>query len=101
MIEFYLHALFINSKKGYHVKSYGTGSVVKLPGPGPNSPNVYSFGTTYEEMYQDLYKKDPHLYPNFRSIIESDAKRVEQWSLKAKRDVGIFVPCCVFGFLCC
>ena len=51
------------SKKGYNVKSYGTGSVVKLPGASPSDTNVYPFGTTYEEMYQDLYKKDPHLYP--------------------------------------
>ncbi len=50
------------SKKGYWVKSYGTGSVVKLPGKAANQPNVYPFGTTYEDMYQDLMKKDPHLY---------------------------------------
>lgn len=53
----------IISKKGYNVKSYGTGSVVKLPGASANEPIVYPFGTTYEEMYQDLYHKDPHLYP--------------------------------------
>ena len=50
------------SKKGFDVRSYGTGSVVKLPGPGPEQPNVYEFGTTYQFMYEDLYRKDPHLY---------------------------------------
>lgn len=55
------------SKKGYNVKSYGTGSVIKLPGPGPNLPNVYEFGTTYEQIYQDLMAKDPQLYPLIRS----------------------------------
>ncbi len=44
------------------MKSYGTGSVVKLPGSGPNDPNVYTFDTTYEEMYQDLYHKNAQLY---------------------------------------
>lgn len=51
------------SKKGFDVKSYGTGSVVKLPGSGPNQPNIYQFGTTYDGMYKDLFKKDPQLYP--------------------------------------
>jgi hypothetical protein len=51
------------SKKGFDVQSYGTGSVVKLPGPASEQPNVYEFGTTYEYMYQDLLKKDPNLYP--------------------------------------
>ncbi len=54
--------VFFYSKKGYWVKSYGTGSVVKLPGKAANQPNVYPFGTTYESMYEDLMKKDPHLY---------------------------------------
>ncbi len=54
--------IFTCSKKGYSVKSYGTGSVVKLPGRAAHQPNVYQFGTTYEDMYQDLMKKDPHLY---------------------------------------
>lgn len=54
---------FFNRKKGYSVKSYGTGSVVKLPGPAPEQPNVFPFGTTYEHMYQELYRKDPQLYP--------------------------------------
>ena len=44
------------------MRSYGTGSVVKLPGPGPDQPNVYEFGTTYQFMCEDLYRKDPHLY---------------------------------------
>ncbi|XP_045162560.2 RNA polymerase II subunit A C-terminal domain phosphatase SSU72-like [Mercenaria mercenaria] len=50
------------SKKGFNVKSYGTGSQVKLPGPAPNMPNIYDFNTTYDEMYKDLLRKDPELY---------------------------------------
>jgi hypothetical protein len=51
------------SKKGFHVKSYGTGDKVKLPGPAPDKPNCYEFGITYEEIYQDLLVKDKTLYP--------------------------------------
>jgi len=51
------------SKKGFNVKSYGTGSQVKLPGPAPNMPNIYDFSTTYDEIYKDLMRKDQSLYP--------------------------------------
>ena len=50
------------SKKGYNVDSYGTGDKVKLPGPTADKPNVYDFGTTYEEIYTDLFKRDQILY---------------------------------------
>ena len=45
------------------MKSYGSGNQVKLPGAAANQPNVYSFSTTYEEMYKDLLRKDRQLYP--------------------------------------
>lgn len=49
-------------KKGYDVDSYGTGDKVKLPGPSADKPNVYDFGTSYEEILADLTKKDKTLY---------------------------------------
>lgn len=49
-------------KKGFRVQSFGTGNQVKLPGPSPDKPNVYDFNVTYDEMYKDLWKKDPDLY---------------------------------------
>lgn len=67
------HSLY--SKKGFCVKSYGTGSAVKLPGSSPNQPNIYPFDTTYEQMYQDLYQKDPQLYP----MIRIDHQIMFQW----------------------
>ncbi|OWF37156.1 RNA polymerase II subunit A C-terminal domain phosphatase SSU72-like [Mizuhopecten yessoensis] len=50
------------SKKGYRVKSFGTGTQVKLPGPAHDRPNIYDFNTTYDEMYRDLMDKNPELY---------------------------------------
>lgn len=50
------------SKRGYNVRSFGTGSQVKLPGATLDKPNIYDFNTTYDEMYRDLMRKDPELY---------------------------------------
>lgn len=51
------------SKKGFDVKSYGTGDKVKIPGSAADKPNIYDFGTSYEEIYLDLLQKDKSLYP--------------------------------------
>ncbi|XP_055947827.1 RNA polymerase II subunit A C-terminal domain phosphatase SSU72-like [Argiope bruennichi] len=50
------------SKKGFKVRSFGSGNQVKLPGPAPDKPNVYDFSISYEQMYQDLLAKDKALY---------------------------------------
>jgi len=50
------------SKRGFNVKSYGTGTHVKLPGSSADRPNVYSFQTPYDQMYRELARKDPQLY---------------------------------------
>ncbi|XP_028854172.1 RNA polymerase II subunit A C-terminal domain phosphatase SSU72 [Denticeps clupeoides] len=52
----------ILSKRGFDVRSFGTGTHVKLPGPAPDKPNVYDFKITYEQMYSDLVRKDKELY---------------------------------------
>lgn len=36
---------------------------MKLPGITPDKPNIYEFGCSYEDIYNDLYKKDATLYP--------------------------------------
>ncbi|CAH0389981.1 unnamed protein product [Bemisia tabaci] len=50
------------SKKGFSVKSFGTGDKVKLPGTALDKPNVYEFTTTYDEIYKDLQAKDKSYY---------------------------------------
>lgn len=50
------------AKKGYYVKSFGTGDKVKIPGSAADKPNVYEFGTSYEEIANDLLGKDKTLY---------------------------------------
>lgn len=63
LCDFSLLSFPLCSKRGFDVRSFGTGSHVKLPGPAPDKPNVYDFKTTYEQMYNDLVRKDKELYP--------------------------------------
>ncbi|KAM9063060.1 RNA polymerase II subunit A C-terminal domain phosphatase SSU72-like [Sarcophilus harrisii] len=59
-----MEAHHILKKRGFRVRSFGTGTSVKLPGPTADQPNVYDFKTTYHQMYNDLLKKDEELYSN-------------------------------------
>jgi len=55
------HALLLN--KGFKkVRSFGTSHTCKLPGPSVDKPNIYPFGTSYKQIYEELKQQNPELY---------------------------------------
>jgi hypothetical protein len=52
--------------RGFNVQSFGSGTAVKLPGPGPDQPNIYEFDTlTYTDIRRDLMRKSVALWVIF------------------------------------
>ena len=48
-------------KHKYDVSSYGTNSQISMPSP-TGVPNIYDFGTTYQEILDDMLKQDNPYY---------------------------------------
>ncbi|KAL0248920.1 hypothetical protein GEMRC1_004154 [Eukaryota sp. GEM-RC1] len=57
-----MSAHLVLQSRNLDVRSFGTGTHVRLPGPSLDTPNVYPFSMTYSAMFEDLKNKDEHLY---------------------------------------
>jgi RNA polymerase II subunit A C-terminal domain phosphatase SSU72 len=77
----------------YPVISFGTGSLVRLPGPTITQPNVYAFNTTsYDSMYKELDAKDPRLYRANGLLNMLERNRGVKWGPERWQDWKVGVP---------
>lgn len=75
------------SLASYPVISFGTGSLVRLPGPSITQPNVYPFNTTsYSQMFTELSSKDPRLYRANGLLTMLERNRSVKWGPERWQD---------------
>lgn len=77
----------------YPVISFGTGSLVRLPGPSISQPNVYNFNTSsYDLMHNELEGKDSRLYRANGILNMLERNRNVKWGPERWQDWKIGEP---------
>ncbi len=77
----------------YPVISFGTGSLVRLPGPTITQPNIYKFNeTSYDSIYKELEAKDTRLYRANGLLTMLGRNRDVKWGPERWQDWQVGVP---------
>ncbi|VEU23674.1 DEKNAAC104930 [Brettanomyces naardenensis] len=63
-------------ENGFIVRSYGTGSAVRLPGPTIDKPNVFPFGTPYTKIFEVLNSQDLKMH-KVNGVIEMTKRNMQ------------------------
>ncbi|KAF1816181.1 Ssu72-like protein [Eremomyces bilateralis CBS 781.70] len=73
--------------------SFGTGSLVRLPGPSITQPNIYSFNkTAYARIHDELASKDPRLYRANGLLPMLERNKSIKWGPERWQDWPVGVP---------
>ena len=81
------------SLSSYPVLSFGTGSLVRLPGPSITQPNVYAFNaTSYASIAAELLQKDPRLYRANGVLNMVERNRSVKWGPERWQDWAVGYP---------
>jgi len=87
------HLRLSTSANHYPTISFGTGSLVRLPGPSITQPNIYNFNnTSYDAMYKELEGKDPRLYKANGILPMLERNRGVKWGPERWQDWKVGVP---------
>ncbi|KAJ9490647.1 RNA polymerase II subunit A C-terminal domain phosphatase [Penicillium thymicola] len=87
------HLQLSGAPTAFPVISFGTGSLVRLPGPSITQPNVYSFNSiSYNQMYKELSGKDERLYRGNGILNMLDRNRQLKWGPERFQDWVPGVP---------
>lgn len=88
------HLRLTNRPEGaYPVLSFGTGSLVRLPGPSITQPNVYHFNnTSYRSMHDELLSKDQRLYRANGILPMLERNKNVKWGPERWQDWQVGVP---------